>query len=310
MNRKDDQVGETQEASRAELGRAIDRALHEDPDALPFIYQHIDRFLAHSGTPRADGADAGPPRAVAGGDRNGTVPATGEAGRPRRPGMMEAAALFEAARRGDADARRALADWFDRVRVAMREGRVARLDLESTAYLAAERLASEKLGGSWRSLEHDPASVATRHWERFRPFCDAIDQGQERTVDQMIAWVKELTRYVLIDLRRERDERREREGLGQPVEVLEDRRGPDSADPREAAGEEERSADRLDDRRAVLRLVLDCLDKETFLVVVLHNLCNLPPAKVGEILGMTAYQVTEALRAAATAIGRKVDRSG
>jgi len=128
---------------------------------------------------------------------------------PTDPTVPQLVNLFEDVRRGCPEARQALERWFRRACGGMAEGRRLRDELEAVTYQAAERDAARQCrpGGAYPRLRSDPGSVAFRHLERFQPFCRQVEQGEPKTLDQYLAWVRDLTRLVLTDLQAEQDER-------------------------------------------------------------------------------------------------------
>ena len=206
--------------------------------------------------------------------------------------------LFERTQRRDQAARSELRGWFDGCVELMLEGREARRQLGMLAYLMAEKQAAKNLapGGKFDDLPNDPKSVASRHWERFQPFCEDIERGEAKTVDDFVIRVNALTRYVLLDmtdeLHKTRDHERPFDDESQVADVLGEE------------GPEDDSPESLEQKRALLRQIFQILPPHLFLVVVLNGFCRMKLKEIADILGKTTYYVKKDLDEASLLIER------
>ena len=206
--------------------------------------------------------------------------------------------LFELTRRGDQAAREELKGWFDGCVQSMLDGREGRRQIGMLAYLMAQKQASRKLaqGGRFDDLQNDPDSVASLHWQRFQPFCEDIERGEPKTVDEFVIRVNALTRYVLLDITKKTNKTRDQESPFDDESQV--------ADPLDDEGSEAESLESIEQKRALLRQIFQVLPSHLFLVVVLNGFCGMKLSEIADILGKTPYYVKEDLKKASFLIGK------
>ena len=189
--------------------------------------------------------------------------------------------LFERTRRRDPVARAELEGWFKAQTAAMWAGREARHHVGMLAYYVAERQAHRSLaqGGKFDDLPNESRSVAALHYERFQPFCEEVDRGVDKTVDQFVKWVHDLTDHVMHDLVKVMH-RHEHEPI--PIEPLDD---DDDAEPVPGGFVG------LDEQIEGLQQAYQILPPRLFLLKVLKRSCGLKTTRIAKILDTTTYHV-------------------
>jgi DNA-directed RNA polymerase specialized sigma24 family protein len=204
---------------------------------------------------------------------------------------------FQRARQRDAEARESLDRWFQRIQATLSTGYRARQQLESLAYCVSEQDAARQLrrGGAFQRLQHDAGSVAYRHRERLRPFFEALERGEARTVEQFVDWVSKLTGYVLLDMQNEDERERQERASGDPADIE-----PEAPTDRELS---------VDEQRALLADLYQRLDQEQFIVLLLVHYARLTQASAGKIMGMEEHNVRHRLRQIAKKIGEMRDEN-
>jgi hypothetical protein len=211
--------------------------------------------------------------------------------------------LFEKTSRGDQSARVLLKDWFDARSATMRRGKEARQEMGTLTYLVAELQATRKLAprGKYNDLSNDPASVASRHWQRFQAFCEDVEKGQAKTVDDFVIRVNALTEYVCLDLVIEK-KADAATNLGAIGEV------PDGVDllEQEDDGAEADYPEWLEEKRVLLRRIFHVLPPRLFIVLILKEYCHFKWTQMAEILGTTTHYVRRDYTEATKEIGRQL----
>lgn len=204
---------------------------------------------------------------------------------------------FQRARQRDAEARASLDRWFQGVQTTLAAGHRARQQLESLAYCVSEQDAARQLrrGGAFQRLQHDAGSVAYRHRERLRPFVEALERGEARTVDQFVDWVSKLTGFVLLDMQNEDKREQQERASGDPADIE-----PEPPTDRELS---------VDEQRALLADLYQRLEQEQFIVLLLVHYARLTQASAGKIMGMEEHNVRHRLRQIAEVIGQMRDEN-
>jgi DNA-directed RNA polymerase specialized sigma24 family protein len=212
---------------------------------------------------------------------------------PSLPRLME---LFERTRRHDTDARAELDEWFQNVRRTVIAGVEARQQLESLAYCVSEQDAARQIrpGGAFPRLRHDPGSVAYRHRQRFVPFLEALQRGEERTIEQFVSAVSGLTRFVLLDMQSEDD--------AEPVQSATE----DLAQSDTVPADQEMSRD---EQLALLADVYHRLTQEQLIILLLVRYTGMSQASVARLMGMKEHHVAYRLQQIARVVAEMQDRS-
>jgi DNA-directed RNA polymerase specialized sigma24 family protein len=215
----------------------------------------------------------------------------------QQPDLAHLIDLFERTRGQDPVARSELSQWFQKARTAMAGGVQARHQLESLAYRVSEQDAARQMrpGGAFPRLHHDPGSVAYRHRQRLLPFLEALQRGEEKTVEQFVGAVSGLTRYVLLDMQQEDD--------AEPLRpVATDLAQADLAQ----APDEEMSRE---EQLTLLADIYHRLSQEQFIVLLLVRYAGMTYANVARLMGMqehnVAYRLEEIARVVADMGGEK-----
>lgn len=208
------------------------------------------------------------------------------------PTLQQLIDHFQRARQRDAEARTNLDQWFQRIQAALAAGYRARQELESLAYCVSEQDAAKQLrrGGAFQRLQHDAGSVAYRHRERLRPFFEALERGEARTVEQFIDWISKLTGFVLLDMQNEDKREQQERASGDPADIE-----PEAPTDRELS---------VDEQRALLADLYQRLEQEQFIVLLLVHYARLTQASAGKIMGMEEHNVRHRLRQIAAVIGQ------
>ncbi len=215
----------------------------------------------------------------------------------QEPTLQQLIDCFQRTRQRDAEARANLDRWFQRVQAALGTSFKARQQLESLAYCVSEHDAARQLrrGGAFQRLQHDAGSVAYRHRERLRPFLEALERGEARTVDQFVDWVSALTGYVLLDMQNEDKREQQARASGDVADI-----DPEPQTDRELS---------LDEQRTLLADLYQRLDQEQFIVLLLVRYARLTQASAGKIMGMEEHNVRHRLRQIAEVIGQMRDEN-
>jgi DNA-directed RNA polymerase specialized sigma24 family protein len=197
----------------------------------------------------------------------------------QQPSLQALIDLFERMRQRDATARSELSQWFQHVRSAIVEGVQARHQLESLAYRISEQDAARQIrpGGSFPRLRHDPGSVAFRHNQRLGPFLEALQRGEDKTVDQFVSAVSVLTPYVLLDM--------QKEDAADPVQSPAEDLAQNDAGP---AADQEMSRE---EQLALLGEIYGRLTQEQFIILLLVRYAGMTYANVARLMGMEEHNV-------------------
>ncbi len=212
----------------------------------------------------------------------------------RQPSLPRLIELFERTRRRDPDARAELDEWFQHMRQAVIAGVGARQQLESLAYRVSEQDAARQIrpGGDFPRLRHDPGSVAYRHRQRFVPFLEALQRGEERTVEQFVSAVSGLTRYVLLDMQSEDD--------ADPMQSATD----DLAQIDPGPADQEMSRD---EQLALLADVYHRLTQEQLIILLLVRYAEMSQVSVARLMGMEEHHIAYRLREIARVVAEMHD---
>jgi DNA-directed RNA polymerase specialized sigma24 family protein len=220
-----------------------------------------------------------------------------------RPSVDQLAALVDRVFQGDEGCREEFEGWFLQVRDHMIQSRRLREELKSTAYELTLRVAARKLEARYKDVQNDPASVASRVWEKkIDSFVTGLEEGRYDSVFQFIKWVDQASEYVILDLIRERNAAANGK-IDDEQAIL-----TASCDPHAAADHAEETESRREDQRALLRSVFQSLrgHDELFIILILNRFAGLSTEEVGEIMAIGPRVVRNRLSEAVRIIGEAV----
>jgi DNA-directed RNA polymerase specialized sigma24 family protein len=225
--------------------------------------------------------------------------------RSHRASAHELYPLVEKAFEKDAGSVERLDAWFLRVRNALMHSARLRRDLESLATLITIRIAGKKLDRKYQDLMNDPASVASRLWEkRLHSFVEGLEDGNFDKYLQFVRWIDTATENTLKDLveQPKSDELVENGvvDLDQKVVVQPTLETEDELKEREGA--EQRHAEHV---MEAIRSLFESLEghHEHMVIIILNRLGGLSLKRIGEILLMSEGTVQNRLKEAAKIIG-------
>jgi hypothetical protein len=225
-----------------------------------------------------------------------------DSARPRQT-VDQLAALVDRTLQGDEGGREEIEGWFLHVRDHMIQCRKLREDAKTMAYVLTLRVAARKLEARYKDVQNDPASVASRVWEkRIDSFLTGLEEGRYESVFQLIKWIDQASEYVILELIRERNAAAK--GKTDDDQAILNA----SYDPRPAADSAEEAEGRREDQRSLLRSVFQSLrgHDEHFIILILNRFANLSTDEIGEIMAIEPRVVRNRLSEAIRIIGEAV----